>query len=116
MRCKLKHPRKDCFYSFTGYVRNPSMKIRGVRAILVSNVRLKGRKVTSHVWLKLGESFCSLNIKPGMFIRFKSRVVMYSKTKRNKNNTGQLVDYGLSNPIYVEIITKEEHFFSPKKE
>lgn len=110
MRKELKRLGTKSFYSFTACVAKKTMLIEGISSILVRDVRLKGKRVTKHVWLKLGKSFSSLNIEPGMFIRFKSRVIMYAKINHDINGSGKIVNYGLSSPVYLEVITEKEHF------
>ena len=79
MKTNLKKLGKNTFHTFTAFIFKIGVVENGTKTILLLDVRLKGTKIAPHVWIKMGDAFCSLNIKVSMYIRFKSRIIMYSK-------------------------------------
>ena len=113
MRHKLKSMGIGKTYSFTALVSKFEQTGNNKKKMLLTDIRHKGEFITSHLWLLLGEDFSSLNLEVGFYIRFKSRITMYRR-KKNFTSHGWLVDYGLSHPVYMEVITEDEHFSKAK--
>ena len=107
-RRKLGNLDKKVFHTFIARIDKVKIQDNGIKAIMLRKVRCNGKKKASHVWLRIGESFSYLNLVEGTYIRFKSRIYMYSKNSQY-NNTGRVVNYGLRNPIHMEVLSEDEY-------
>ena len=109
MRKKLKRMGVGKIFSFTGKIAKAFKSQSEPKRYLIKDVRYKGKPITDHVWLHHGEDFSSLKLEIDDYIRFKSRIITYGRI--NKFNPRlKIMDYGLSNPIYMEKIDEETHF------
>ncbi|MBO4285758.1 MAG: hypothetical protein J5880_00305 [Bacilli bacterium] len=112
MRKELKKLGVGKRLSFTGIV-SGFKPFDGVTRTLIEDVRYKGKTITDHVWLHLGKDFSSLHFKKGDYVRFNSQIISYGKMDKT-NKKQKKLDYGLSNPIHMEIIDEQTHFQSNK--
>lgn len=114
MRFRLKNMGIGKTYSFTALVSKFEQTGNSKKKMLITDIRHKGVFITDHLWILIGDDFSSLKLEVGCYIRFKSRIIMYQKRK-NFTAHGWRVDYGLSHPVYMEVITEDEHLFAKKQ-
>lgn len=111
MRFKLKNMGIGKTYSFTALVSKFEQTGNSKKKMLITDIRHKGVFITDHLWILIGDDFSSLKLEVGCYIRFKSRIIMYQKRKSFTAH-GWRVDYGLSHPVYMVVITKDEHLLT----
>ncbi len=78
--------------------------IEGKEAILLLDVKRGNKLVANHLWLCRIQEFKKLNLKEGDIVSFTARINMYRRFK----NQRKLIDFGLSNPMHVYKVNKEE--------
>lgn len=84
------------------------------RTVLLKDVKDEtGEVVADHLWFNLTQGFDSLNLIEGDEVEFDARAKEYVKGYQGKNERGRLespleIDYMLSYPTRVNILSKEK--------
>ena len=110
MRKRLKNLGVGTRHRFKGTVCKFGMKNthKGmIKTVLVTNIFYKGERIVDHLWFDYGGQFKTLGLQVNDEIAFDARIIIYRRSSVYNSPENQ-IDYGLSNPIKITKITKEE--------
>ena len=114
MRKRLRALGINKSFAFTGCVHAIKDDSSEPRRIMVKDLRYKGVLIEHHVWLHIGESYRSLDIRVGDFLRFKSRIIFYLRRKLIQRYYAAW-EYGLDTPTRIEKLTIDDYKKTIKK-